>query len=62
MELEGPTKGVMGNSLRIRRESFKSRNMKSCSHAVTIKHDFFLNIVRPIWNELPEHVVFSLPF
>ena len=42
MELEGLTKGGRGNSFRIQRESFKSRNMNSYSHAVTIRHNFFL--------------------
>ena len=59
MELEGPIKGVRGNSLRIQRESFKSRNSNNFSHSVTVRHNFFLNRVAPIWNKLPEHVVSS---
>ena len=57
LELEGPTKGVRGNSLRIQRASFKLRNKNSFSHAVTFRHNFFLNRVASIWNELPEHVI-----
>ena len=59
IRLEGSIKGVCGNSLRIQRESFKSRNSNQLSHSMIVRHNFFLYRVAPIWNKLPKHIVFS---
>ena len=56
LELTGP---VMGNSRRIRRESFESKFINNFAYSVTVRHNFFLNRTASIWNELPEIVVSS---
>ena len=55
----GPASSVRGNSLRLRRESFKSRLRNDFSQSVTVRHNFFLNRVVPTWNSLPDDVVTS---
>ena len=57
--LLGPASSVRGNSLRLRRESFKSRLRNDFSQSVTVRHNFFLNRVVPTWNSLPDDVVTS---
>ena len=59
LDLNGPINGVGGKSQRIQRESFKARNRNGFSRSVTVRHNFFLNRVAPIWNKLPENVVYS---
>ena len=50
-------KGVRRNILRIQRDFLKSRNRNSFSHSMTVRHNFILNRVAHIWNEISEHVV-----
>ena len=57
--LLGPASGVRGNSLRLRRESFKSRLRNDFSQFVTVRHNFYLNRVVPTCNSLPDDVVTS---
>ncbi len=46
-----------GNSLRLKREVFTSKNRNDFAAQVTIRHNFFSNRVVPIWNALPDSVV-----
>ena len=57
--LTGPAFGVRGNSLRLRRESFKSRLRNDFSQSVSMRKNFFSNRVVPTWNSLPDDVVTS---
>ena len=55
----GPASGVRGNSLRLRRDSFKSRLRNDFYQSVTVRHNFFMNRVVPTLNSLPYDVVTS---
>ena len=57
--LLGPASDVKGNSLRLRRESFKSRLRNDFFQSVTVRHIFFLNRVVPTWKILPDDVATS---
>ena len=58
-DLTGAAYGVRGNSLRLRRESFKSRLRNDFSQSVSMRHNFFSNSVLPTWNSLSDDVVTS---
>ena len=75
LEIIRPAMGVRVNTIRIRRETFKSELRNNFAHSVTItvtmsysvtmfysdtvRHNFFLNRIALIMNELPEIVVSS---
>ena len=49
-----------GHELSFNRESFKSSNRNDFANYVSIRHNFFTNIVTQTWNKLPREVVNSL--
>ena len=59
-EITGPASGARGNTLRLYRESFKSRLINNFSQLVTVRHSFFLNKVIHIRNSLPDDDATSL--
>ena len=58
--MTGPIQGLIGNILRLRKETFKSRKINNFAPLVTQRHSFFTNRVVLRWNKLPESV-FSAP-
>jgi hypothetical protein len=48
---------LRGHGFCYSRESFPSRVRNGCARAVSIRHDFFLNRLAPIWNGLPSSAV-----
>ena len=58
-DLTGPASGVRGNTLRLRRKTFKSRLRNNFSQHVTVRNSFFLIRVVSIWNSFSDYVVTS---
>ena len=50
-------RGNVGNSMSMMRESLKAKNKNDNCHFVTVRHNFFANIVTEHWNKLPNIVV-----
>jgi len=53
----GPSRSLRGNSFKIRRDIFSSKNRNKFCKATTIRHNFFTNRAAPYWNALPNNVI-----
>ena len=59
LNLLGPAGATRGNSMRLFRQTFKSKKHNDFAHFTTVRDHFFSNRVveRGAWNELPESVI-----
>ena len=60
IEHTGPASDVRGIALILHRESFKARLSNDFSQSVSVRHNFFLNKMVPVWNSLTGNFVSSL--
>ena len=57
LNILGPAGATRGNSMKLFRQTFKSKKRNDFAHFTSVRDHFFSNRIVGVWNELPESVI-----